>query len=112
MRRLRVRYRPEAVADIEDIFRYVLRVSASQVTAERLVGRIMERCHRIGDAPMAGRARDDLEPGLRTVPFERTVVIAYMVEDDCVRITNVFYGGRDYEALYRNTPEPRSEHDD
>jgi toxin ParE1/3/4 len=32
-----------------------------------MAGRIMERCHRIGDAPMAGRDRDDLEPGLRTV---------------------------------------------
>jgi len=50
---------------------------------------------------MGGRVRDDLFAGLRTVPFERSAVIAYTVEDDCVRITNVFHGGRDYEALYR-----------
>jgi toxin ParE1/3/4 len=46
------------------------------------------------------RPRDDLAPGLRTVPFERSAVIAYIVEGGAVQITNIFYGGRDYEALY------------
>jgi toxin ParE1/3/4 len=50
---------------------------------------------------MGGRPRDDLSPGLRTTPFERSVVIAYVVEGGAVQITNIFYGGRDYEALYR-----------
>jgi toxin ParE1/3/4 len=42
-----------------------------------------------------------LEPGLRTIPFERRAVIAYRVTN-AVEITNIFYGGRDYEALYRS----------
>jgi toxin ParE1/3/4 len=41
---------------------------------------------------------------LRTVPFERKAVIAYRVTN-AVEITNVFYGGRDYEALYRKPGE-------
>jgi toxin ParE1/3/4 len=109
MGRFRVRYRPEAVDDLEDIFRYLLRIGASQPTAQNFVGRIQARCRRIGLVPLGGRARDDLEPGLRTVPFERTAVVAYKVEDDCVRITNIFYGGKDYEALYRNAPDPESD---
>ena len=28
-------------------------------------------------------------------------MIAYIVESKCIRITNIFYGGRDYEAIYR-----------
>jgi toxin ParE1/3/4 len=36
------------------------------------------------------------------VPFEHSAVIAYKVEADCVRIGNVFYGGQDYETLYRD----------
>ncbi len=63
--------------------------------------RVRERCERIGDAPRGGRPRDDLAPGLRTVPFERSAVIAYVIENGRVQITNIFYGGRDYEALYR-----------
>jgi toxin ParE1/3/4 len=40
-------------------------------------------------------------PGLRTIPFERSAVIAYLIEDNKIRITNVFYGGRDFEAFLR-----------
>jgi toxin ParE1/3/4 len=104
MRQLRVHYRPEAIADLDGIFDAILRVSSNQITAERFVRRILTCCHKIGNAPYCGRPRDDLEPGLRTVPFERKAVIAYRVTD-AVEITNVFYGGRDYEALYRNAGE-------
>jgi len=101
VRRLRVEFQPEARADLVDIFRVVLRFSESNVIAERFVARIIDRCERIGNVPLGGRPRDDLQPGLRTVPFERSAVIAYAVDADRVRITNVFYGGRDYEVLYR-----------
>ena len=74
-----LRYRRAALADLEDIFRGVLRVSASPITARRYVERIRERCRRITTLPLAGRPRDDLAPGLRTVPFERRVVIVYRV---------------------------------
>ncbi len=76
MRQLKVRYRPEAIADLDEIFNAIRRVSANQVTAERFVRRILARCRRIGNAPYGGRPRDDLEPRLRTVPFERRAVIA------------------------------------
>jgi toxin ParE1/3/4 len=102
MQRLEVFFRPEAIADLQDIYRVIYRVSQSDVTATRFVERIMARARRVGDAPRGGRPRDDLSPGLRTVPFERTAVIAYRV-GDVVEITNVFYGGRDYESLYRDS---------
>jgi toxin ParE1/3/4 len=59
------------------------------------------RCRLIPTLPHGGRPRDDLAPGLRTVAFERRVVIVYRVVGSTVEITNVFYGGRDYAALYR-----------
>jgi toxin ParE1/3/4 len=43
------------------------------------------------------------------VPFERRAVIAYEVETDCVRTTNIFYGGRDREALYRRQSAEENE---
>ena len=78
----------------------MLRIGGNQITAERFVRRIKARCDKIGILPLGGRPRDDLAPGLRTVPFERRAIIVYKVEPSCVRIVNVFYGGRDYEALY------------
>ena len=38
-------------------------------------------------------------PGSRAVPFGHSAVIADVAEGDIVRIVNVFYGGRDYQAL-------------
>ncbi len=101
VRRLPVSYREEALQDLAEVFWFVLAVSQHIEIAEGFVRRIKSRCERIGDAPQGGRLRDDLYPGLRTVPFERSAVIAYLVEPDCVRVTNVFYGGRDYEAIMR-----------
>ena len=102
MPRFELRYRPAAVADLEDIFRAVLRVSTSPVVARRYVERIRDRCRRIAVLPQGGRLRDDLAPGLRSVPFERRAVIVYRVLGQTVEITNVFHGGRDYAALYRH----------
>lgn len=64
--------------------------------------RIEDRCQSIGDAPRGGRSRDDIVPGLRTVPFEHSALVAYIIDDAVVRIVNIFYGGRDYETLMRD----------
>ena len=104
MKRLEVLVGPEADLDLSRIYRWVYETSCDPHVAARFLDRLIGRCQRIGDAPNGGRPRDDLEPGLRTVPFEHSAVIAYRVEADHVLITNVFYGGRDYEALYRDPP--------
>jgi toxin ParE1/3/4 len=102
MNRLKVILREEAIEDLAEIYRHIARVSGSSVTAIRFIRRIRRRCERIGNAPFGGRSRDDLAVGLRTVPFEHTAVITYKVDGEYVRVTNVFYGGRDYESLYRS----------
>ncbi len=104
MQHIKVEYRPEAIADLKGIYRTVALASQSHRVAAEFVGRITARCRKIGNAPHGGRPRDDLVEGLRTVPFERSAVIAYRVEK-AVEILNVFYGGRDYEAVYRDGGE-------
>jgi toxin ParE1/3/4 len=104
VRRFKVFYRPEAIADLGEIYRFVAMRSQNRVVARDFVERIKVRCSRIGHVPLGGIGRDDLEPGLRTVPFEKSAVIAYKVEEDAVRIGNIFYGGRDFEALYHGRP--------
>ncbi|CAO4173759.1 hypothetical protein AFFFEF_02248 [Methylorubrum extorquens] len=41
-------------------------------------------------SPACARCRSSIRP-----------LLAYRVEADRVRVVNVFYGGRDFEALYR-----------
>jgi toxin ParE1/3/4 len=57
MPRLELRYRPAALADLEDIFRAVLRVSISPAVARRYVERVRDRCRRITLLPQGGRLR-------------------------------------------------------
>jgi len=104
MRPLSVVLREEAASDLSEIYDYVYRASLDPLTAERFTTRILDFCETIGTMPRGGRPRDDLLAGLRTFPFERRTVIAYRVVDDVVEITNIFHGGRDFEALYRQAP--------
>jgi toxin ParE1/3/4 len=112
MRRLRVVLREEAIADLADIYNHIARAGGSHLAAIGFVRRIKARCQRIGNVPMGGIARDDLQAGLRMVPFEHSAVIAYVVENDQVCVTNVFYGGRDYEALYRGAQRAEPDQDE
>jgi toxin ParE1/3/4 len=102
VQRAKVRFRPEALNDLRAIFAFVLSLSQSPETARRYVGRIRARCEKIGDAPNGGVSREDLAPGLRMVPFEHSAVVLYAVDGRDVVITNIFYGRRDYAALFRS----------
>ena len=104
MRSLPVVFREEAISDLSEIYRFIAEQSGYSELAWRSVERIQARCARIGDAPRGRRSRHDLASGLRTAPFEKVAVIAYLLEDDAVRVTNVFYGRRDFEALHRDHP--------
>ena len=79
---------------------FIVEKSANEHVADKFIERIRNRCVRIEEVPRQGRPRDDLFEGLRTVPFEHSAVIAYIIDNDVVKITNVFYGGQDFEALY------------
>ncbi|MGN6487515.1 MAG: type II toxin-antitoxin system RelE/ParE family toxin [Devosia sp.] len=99
MRRLPVRFREEAIADLIEILDYLMGQGASEATAMGFVGRIRRRCEAIGDVPEGHPLRPDLGPGIRIAPFEHSAVIAYRLGDEAVEIVNVFYGGRDYQVL-------------
>ncbi|MER8526452.1 MULTISPECIES: type II toxin-antitoxin system RelE/ParE family toxin [unclassified Mesorhizobium] len=102
IQRLEVDYRETARNDLADIFKHIIEAGGNPDIALKFVLRIEDRCRSIGNAPRGGRPRDDIAPGLRTVPFEHSAIIAYVVSDDLVRIVNIFYGGRDYETLMRD----------
>lgn len=101
MKRLSVTYRPEALADIRGIYAWVAERSGDLETAKRFADRLAKACEKIGDRPSAGRARDDLAPGLRTFAFERRAVIAYFAVEDAVQIVKILYRGRDVDAFFR-----------
>lgn len=104
MRRMPVIYRSEARKAIDSIFLYVLEASQHSPTAEQFTNRILTRCEKIGDAPLGGVARPDLGTGIRVVPFEGRAVIIYRLEGEAIEIVNIYYRGRDYQAIMTNKP--------
>lgn len=53
--------------------------------------------------PLAGRARDDVRPGMRTSTFKKRILVAYEVDDSSgelvVNILGLFHGGQEAVAL-------------
>lgn len=101
MRPLQVRFREEAIADLEEVIAYLADQGADQTVIRGFIGRIRRQCEKIGDSPNGIPSREDLGPGIRIAPFERSAVIAYRVVESTLEIVNVFYGGRDYAALMK-----------
>lgn len=106
----RIRYTPEAEQQLKQLDEWIAG-KASVVTARRFVSAIMTHCEGILQFPLAGRARDDIRPGLRTTTFQKRTLVAYEVdepEDEVViNILGVFHGGQEWAAeLRREQGEP------
>ncbi|WP_114390224.1 type II toxin-antitoxin system RelE/ParE family toxin [Notoacmeibacter marinus] len=106
MKRLPVFLAPTAEDDLATIGHLIIDNGADPLVAVRYLQRIRARCRTIGDSPRGGVERSDLGEGIRLVPFERSAVILYRIEDDQVLIETVIYGGRDYAALIGTPPSP------
>ncbi|MDB5618778.1 MAG: uncharacterized protein JWQ24_3016 [Tardiphaga sp.] len=76
---------------------------AGLAIANAYLDRVYLACMALAEFPKRGRLRDDLLPGLRMLPFERRVTIAYRVLKTRVEIISIAYGGRDLERELRKT---------
>lgn len=93
MRRYRVRFTPLARRQLEELYNYIA-TEADPETAFGYVERIERFCAGFEAFPERGTLRDDIQPGLRLVGFERRVTVAFTVAGDEVRILSVLYAGR------------------
>jgi len=96
----RLLFRPHAEADLDAIRSFI--AADSPRAAMRFVDSIETRCHSLLDFPGQGRSRNDLFPGLRVLPFGRSVVIGYRYSDVVVEVLRVWYGGQNYEDFFRS----------
>jgi toxin ParE1/3/4 len=97
---LKVFFQPGAEADLLALYRYIAETSGLDV-AGNYIDRIEVACMGLATFPNRGVRRDDLAPGLRTIAFERRVIIAYRVLKTRVEIVTIAYAGRDFESDLR-----------
>lgn len=96
----RVVLAPEAEAQLLSLYRYIAAEAAPDV-ARLYADAVLERCEGLAEFAERGTPRDDIRPGLRTIPFRRRATIADAVAQRQVTIVGIFHGGQDVAALLR-----------
>ena len=94
-------WRPEARADLYTIYDWIAR-QADPDTAYGYTSRIEAFAQRLRHFPNRGTPRSNLARGLRTVTFERRVIVAYRVADGAVFIVRLFSAARDIDHAFGN----------
>ncbi len=104
-RRRPIIWSPEARADLLRIWKFYVD-AASRKTANNVVRRIHEACRVLEDYPLAGRARDKVRAGLRSVVASPHVVF-YRVTDVGPEIVRVVDGRQDLDEVFAPRPGKR-----
>ncbi len=102
---------PDAIKDLEAIYGYIANKSGYPERAWAFVEKLRQKCHELETAPLRGQQRNDLMKNLRIMPLDKKAVAAFLVDEEtqAVLILNIFYGGRDYEALITAPPKSQCE---
>ena len=98
----RILRRPLAGADIAEIWDFIAEDSVAQ--ADAWVDRLDGKLRLLSSQPIMGRARDDLLPGVRSMPFGRYVIF-YEPLPDGIDVVRVLHSARDIEAVFDPDPD-------
>lgn len=92
------RITPQASQDIEAIADY-LAMQSNLAMAETFLTEVDQSFQRLGQFPYLGRQRDELYPGLRSLPC-RQYLIFYRLLDSEIEIFRVVSGYQDLTTLF------------
>ena len=94
---------PEALGDLTHIWNYYAQV-AGRRTADKMIRDIGSAAQLLEDHPYAGRARDEVRRGLRSLAANPHVIFYRVTRDEVGEIVRVLDGRRDIEAIF-DVPE-------
>src|SRR3954447_3995975 len=103
----RVVRRPQATRDLLDIWIYVSD-RGGKSRANDLIRTLRNQISLLSEQPLMGRARDELRPGLRSMPVSHYLIIYYPLEDG-VEIVRVISGRQDLGAIVGEQPDDEDE---
>lgn len=99
---MRIVWSRDATDDLAQIWNYLVQ-ETSVGRADDQVRKIETACRKLSEFPLAGRARDKIIPGLRTV-VATPYVIFYRKSKAAVEIIRVLDGRRDIDAILAGMP--------
>jgi len=85
---------PDAKEDLRDLYHWIV-FSGSPASALDYILRIQDFIDGLDLAAERRTALDDVDPGLRSIPFE-SVVIAIRVTDTAVTVVRLFHHSQDW----------------
>ena len=100
MKRYRIGYEPEARTDLDDIYGWIAREGGVRI-ADGFVSRLGTFCDGLENSPLRGPIHNELKVGVRTVTFEKSVTVAFLVSGDRVDIVRFLYRGRNLAAAFK-----------
>ncbi|MFN9645207.1 MAG: type II toxin-antitoxin system RelE/ParE family toxin [Cyanobacteriota bacterium] len=93
---------PSASGDLAEIWEFIAADNPAQ--ADAFIDLIDANFQNLSRHPDAGRRRDKLLGGLRSLPVERCLIF-HLQDDVCLRIVRVFHGARDVEDVFADPTE-------
>ena len=103
MKRRSVVFTNEAQDDLFHMYEWIAEAGEAE-RALTFIARVEQFCLGFDLASERGQRRDDIRPGLRIVGFEKTLTIAFAVDDNRVVILRLFYRGRDWSSQLNPDP--------
>lgn len=94
-----IRVSDEAERDLEDIWEFIALESGSISIADQLIGNLTRRFALFRQAPLAGRARPEIAPTLRSFPAGN-YVIYYQIIGHRVVILRIIHSARDQSSSF------------
>jgi len=95
-----------ALADLADLWSHYATV-AGRLTADKTVRDVGEACRTIAARPFAGRSRNDVRPGLRSIAAGAVVVFCRVGRDERIEVLRVLDRRKDVEEGPVGEPERR-----
>jgi toxin ParE1/3/4 len=94
-----LRFRPDALKDLEDIYEYIAADSPDH--AGKFIDLIESKCKALAQRPFMGRLRIELRDDVRSFPLERYLIFYRVLDEDgVVEIVHIYHGARDIEELF------------
>ena len=88
----------QARIDLNEIWEHIS--EENPFAADRWIDLMEEKFQKLAEAPMMGRARDELAPDLRSFPVGHYLIF-YRPAPFGIEVARVLYGGRDLPALFQ-----------
>ncbi|GAB4210080.1 MAG: type II toxin-antitoxin system RelE/ParE family toxin [Coleofasciculaceae cyanobacterium] len=101
--RAQFRLTEPAIQDIEQIADYIARQSGLE-QADRFLNKLDAKFVKIAQFPNLGRQRDEILPGLRSLPMDNYLILYVVIGQD-VEIFRVVSGYRDLSALFTDADD-------